>query len=283
MSQATPLLQIRLHKGLAERHRLPLTLLVRILEESGLLLASFAKKIAGDPNIDLQLEIVAGPAGSTFQPGSLLTQLCSPTHPQLAAQAMGQTIQFLHDIERATSDRLVGDLFHGDVLRRLYRIGLQQEKAKSELEFGLAGQAQPTETATLTHNTMVYIRSLQASGREVQGVRVYGKLIELHDRHEEDGHGHGFFGELLLDSGALWRIRFREDQSILAAQFFRQRISVFGDVKYFKTLAPMVIPKSITFDEPKNYVDVFDRFAGSVPELKKVDLDTLVKAVRQED
>jgi hypothetical protein len=130
---------------------------------------------------------------------------------------------------------------------------------------------------------MEAVRALQTPNAEVRGVTAYGKLIELKDNVEKDDHGRGFFGELLLDNGCIWRIRFREDQQAIAAELFRKKVVASGDVKYFRTRTPLMRISKIQMEPPKDYLQAFDRFVGSVPEIKNYGLEKLLQVVREED
>lgn len=58
---------------------------------------------------------------------------------------------------------------------------------------------------------------------------------------------------------------------------------VFGDVKYFRTRTPLITAQRIEVDEPKDYLAAFDKFVGSIPELREIGLNELIQAVREED
>ncbi len=284
MSMQNPALKVRLRKGLAERNRLPLTTMLKILEECRLLVNEFARRHSAGKDIDLQLEIVGSPNGDAFQAGSLQACISAGAHPEIAALAMNEVIGQLMRIERNDISFVHGDAGAAEIVRRFYRIGLQQEKVSSELELSMSGSGEAGYSCgNLTAEGMKSVRSLQTPNAEVRGIQIYGKLMELRDIMESDDHGRGFVGELLRDGGEQWRVRFREDRQAIAGQLFRKRVLVFGDVKYFRTRTPLITAQRIEVDEPKDYLAAFDKFVGSIPELKEIGLNELIQAVREED
>lgn len=284
MTPPNPALQVRLRKGLAERNRLPLSTVLKILEECRLLINAFARRHSSDTEVDLQLEIVGSAPGEAFQSGSLQTIISAGAHPVIAAQAIGELVSHLTRIEANDVSFAHGDSEGAEILRHFYKIGLYQEKVQSELQLSVVGVNGNSPTAaTLSAEAMATVRSLQTPNAEVKGIQVYGKLMELREIREDDDHGRGFQGDLLRDGGDRWRIRFREDQQSTATQLFRKRVVVFGDVKYFQTRSPLLAVQRIDLDEPKNYLAAFEKFVGSVPELRTHSLNDLVRAIQEED
>ncbi len=182
MSMQNPALKVRLRKGLAERNRLPLTTMLKILEECRLLVNEFARRHSAGKDIDLQLEIVGSPNGDAFQAGSLQACISAGAHPEIAALAMNEVIGQLVRIERNDISFVHGDAGAAEIVRRFYRIGLQQEKVSSELELSMLGSGEAGYSCgNLTAEGMKSVRSLQTPNAEVRGIQIYGKLMVLRD------------------------------------------------------------------------------------------------------
>ncbi len=283
MEPRDPILNIRLRKGLADRHRLPLRAVQTVLEHCRLLINDLAKRDGNDAPLDLQLELLGAPGGALFAGGSVQMQIVAGAHPAIAAAAMQSAILSLQKLEQRDNSFTLNNPSGARAVEHFHRIGIEQTKTGSELELSWLGLDATKLQASLTPVALETVRALQNPNSELCGARAYGKLMELREVHEADDHGRGFQGQLLLDNGDEWRVKFREDQQHLAASLFRKRVVVSGTVKYFQTRAPKITAESIHLDPPRDYLAAFEKFVGTAPELKGQSLEQLMQAVRGED
>jgi hypothetical protein len=99
----SPVFTIQLRKGLADRQRLPLADVVFILDEVRLMIVDIGREIQHElgidkPTGDFGLELLAGPQGILFAPGSVQAHIAITSNIDtgiLAAQRVVSTIDAL--------------------------------------------------------------------------------------------------------------------------------------------------------------------------------------------
>lgn len=138
-------------------------------------------------------------------------------------------------------------------------------------------------TATFGTSGMASLMALQSPTLEVQGMSVYGKLIELADHDESDEDGKGFWGELRRDTGEPWRVQFKSADSDLATSMFRKQVIVTGRAVYYNVTRPKIIAESISLDTDRDYEAAFDEMFGSYKNAFNADLSTLIKRNREDE
>jgi len=103
----------------------------------------------------------------------------------------------------------------------------------------------------------------------------------LRDRSKAEEGGKHFWGELLLDNGDIWRLRFDTGDAERATGLFRKQVEVSGEATYFAANYPSLRVQRIDEDKPRDYLAAFDELHGSDKDLYgNEDLDALVKEMR---
>jgi hypothetical protein len=283
----SPVLTIQLQKGLANRQRLPLDDVISVLQEVRLMILDIGRDIQRDmgienPTADFGLELLAGPEGILFSPGSVRANVAITSNVDngvLAAQRVVSTINAL-----ANKQAVITTESERNVVRRLNRINRMQERDKTELHLVLQrmGEHKPTE-ATFNAAAAATVWSLQAPVFEVEGLTIYGKLFELRDTDPEDEGTKGFWGELRRENGETWRIHFRPNIAEKVAGLFRKQVAVTGTGKYYRIAAPKLEAADISVDEERDYEKAFDELFGSDRHIYGDDFDKALKDMRGED
>lgn len=286
------LFTVRLEKGLAERKRLPLAHVLRVLDELRQLIAEIGKEAqqksgAPHPTGDFGLELIAGNKGIAFNAGSVEANIALTERPGTGykvIQSFFQTIELLdrEDFPEASVDQQIDRR----VIRRLSRIADIQRQDRTEMSLSIfrPKQIKPI-TARFGRNAIAAVRSLQAPTFRVSGTVLYGKLFELIDRtrSEEDDEEKGFWGELTTDDGEEWRIRFNAGAEEKAKELFRKQVSVTGTAYYYRVKSPKLVCEIIERDPERNYEAAFDELYGCNKDVYKADLQTLLKQMHGEE
>src|ERR1700683_310433 len=127
----SPVLTVQLQQGLANRQRLPLGDVISVLEEVRLMILDIGRDIQRDmgiekPTADFGLELLAGPEGILFSPGSVQANVAITSNIDtgvLAAQRVVSTINAL-----ANKQAVITTESDRNVVRRLNRINRVQER-----------------------------------------------------------------------------------------------------------------------------------------------------------
>lgn len=257
---------VRLQKGLAERQRLPLEHVIRVLEEVRQMVADAGRDIQRSMGLDrptgeFGLEILAGTNGVIFRKGSVQVQVAVTSNVEtgvLAGTRIIETIDSLGKKKYAPADES-----DRNIVRRLNRIAKIQETDKTEMQFAIRKPgAKAKSIATFNEAAIATAFSMQAPVFQVESMTVSGKLCELKDTHADDEDEDGFWGELRRDNGENWRIKFRTEDADSAAKLFRKQVQVTGIAKYYRIAAPKLTAKSITLDTERDYEAAFDQLFG---------------------
>lgn len=258
---------VKLQKGLAERQRLPLDHVLRVLEEVRQMVADAGREVQRDmgletPNADFGLELLAGTSGVLFRRGSVQAQIALTSNVQaglLAAHRVVDTIKSLEK-KRYTPEGEADKT----IVRRLNRIAKIQETDKTEMQFSLRkpGAKQPT-TAVFGEAAVATAISLQAPVFQMQDATITGKLYELKtDTSDEEGEKR-FWGELRRDNGETWRVQFPQERRRDVAALFSEQVQISGTAKYYRIATPKLIVKAIAPDTERDYESAFDELCGS--------------------
>jgi hypothetical protein len=284
----SPVFTVQLQQGLANRQRLPLADVLSVLEEVRLMVLDIGREIQRDagienPTADFGLELLAGPEGILFSPGSVQAHIAitsNTDHGVLAAQRVLSTVNAL----AAKKAVAVTTDAERNVVRRLNRINKVQERDKTELYLVLQtpGKQKPTE-ATFNATAAACALSLQAPVFEVEGLTIYGKLFELRDTDPEDDGTKAFWGELRRENGETWRIHFRPAIAEKVASLFRKQVAVTGTGKYYRIAPPKLEATDIAHDEERDYETAFDELFGSDRHIYGNDFEKALKDMQGED
>ncbi len=283
------LITVKLQKGLADRKRLPLADVLGVLEEFRQMVAEAGRRIQrerGMANIngDFGLELVAGDAGNLFKPGSVQAPLAITINPTIGVLAVQEVVSALNSLEADEGVPEPNRQYDRLMLRRISRLATIQKRDHMELQVSLSrpGIDIPI-TATFGTSGMASLMALQSPTLEVQGMSVYGKLIELADHDASDEDGKGFWGELRRDTGEPWRVQFKSADSDLATTMFRKQVVVTGRAVYYNVTRPKIVADTIALDTDRDYEAAFDEIFGSYKGVFNANLNTLIKRNREDE
>ncbi len=287
--RSEPILVVKLSKGLADRKRLPLLHVLRVLDEVRQMITDVGRELQWQkghlqPSGDFGLELLAGTSGVIVRRGSILATIALTQNVALgilAAQQVVKTIDLLETEELAGIDpRQQVDT---RIIRRLSRISRIQRTDKTEMEITLK-QHGKTVTARFGETAVAAVRTLQAPTFTVESVPLFGKIFELLDRDPSDEESErGFWGELRRENGEVWRLQF--DPSLLSqvAPLFRKQVRVEGTAIYYRVASPKLLVQHIEPEKDRDYVAAFDELVGCYKSVYKTDFGTLLKIARGED
>lgn len=263
-----PIITVKLRKGLADRQRLPLGHVLSVLEEFRQMMANVGRRIQRErgvtaPSSDFVLEILADSDGAYMNKGSLWSSLAITNNAETGILAAQEVIHTLNRLEAddGIPDPTVG--FDKDLIRRVARVARIQRADRLELEVSVEGPgfSKPL-VATFGAAGIASIRALQTPTFEIEGMSLFGKLIELLDRDPSDDEKKGFWGELRKETGETWRIQFRPSDIDLVTPLFRKQVVITGDAVYSRIATPKLIAKTIAADAERDYETAFDELFG---------------------
>jgi hypothetical protein len=282
------IVNVKLQKGLADRQRLPLADVLGVLEEFRLMVAEAGRRLQRErgvpnPTGDFGLEIVAGELGNLFKPGSVQAPLAITENVTTGILAVQEVVAMLNTLEEDEGVPEPNRQYDRSMLRRVSRLARIQKRDRMELEISIIrpGVDIPL-TATFGTSGMASLSALQTPTLEVQGVSMYGKLIELVDRDESDEDGKGFWGELRRDNGDPWRVQFRSSDIDLVTAMFRKQVVIVGRAVYYNVTRPKIVAETIALDADRDYEAGFDEIFGSSKSAFNADLDTLIRRNRED-
>ncbi len=289
--QEDPVLIVRLKKGLAERNRVPLADLISVLDELRLMIAEVGRRIQRlrgvvNPSGDFGLEILAGEDHTVFQKGSVQAPIAVTMNSEIGVLAIQEVLNTMDALETENGvpepergmDRLV--------LRRISRVARIQRRDRMELELKIqrpGAGADKIQKATFGRAGMDTLRALEVPTSRIEGVRIFGKLIQLTDHDVSEEIGKGFWGELIRGDGHCWRVQFPSGEDAEIAKMFRQQVQITGTAVYYRVATPKIIVQKIELDAERDYESAFDEMFGCYKNVLKSDLSTLIKQMRQED
>jgi hypothetical protein len=279
---------VKLQKGLADRQRLPLGDVLGVLEEFRQMVAEVGRRLqrergVANPTGDFGLEIVAGEIGSLFKPGSVQAPLAITSNVTTGILAVQEVVGMLNTLEADEGVPEPNRQYDRSMLRRVSRLARIQKRDRMELEVSMTrpGLDVPI-VATFGTSGMASLSALQTPTLEVQGVSMYGKLIELVDRDESDEDGKGFWGELRRDNGEPWRVQFKSSDIDGVTAMFRKQVVISGRAVYYNVTRPKIVADTITLDADRDYEAAFDEIFGSSKAAFNADLATLIRRNRED-
>jgi hypothetical protein len=284
-----PIITVRLKKGMADRHRLPLSDVLSVLEEIRQMIAEVGRRLQRErgidsPKGDFGLEVIAVNGNSIFRRGSVEMPLAMTTNVDLGILAAQEVIRTFGALE---DDRGVPEPNrHLDktLLRRMSRVAQVQRRDRMELEMRLQRPGFPEEmTTTFGSAGMDSLKALQAPTFQVEGVSIYGKLTQLTDHDPMGQEERGFWGELVQSDGESWRVQFKADDVATATALFRKQVLVTGKAVYYRVATHKIIVESIEMDSERDYEAAFDELFGKYKGVFNSDLKTLIKQMREDD
>lgn len=283
---ADPVIIVRLQEGLADRHRLPLSHVISVLDEVRQMVTEVGREIQSEKGVegqvDFGLELIAGNDGIVFRQGSVEAAIAITTNVQngfLAAQKVVKTVEQLR-----TSRKTQGEV-DPLIVRRLSRIARVQRPDKTRLGIAVRAPEQRTpDFATVFDQAAIdCVRALQSPTFTIEGLTLFGKLTELRDKDEEEDSKRGFWGELKRENGESWRVQFKLGDLDAVTQLFRKQVSVTGKAFYFRSQSPKLIAQTISAEQERDYEGAFDEIFGSDKELYgNADFAELLKEMRGE-
>ena len=281
-----PVITVKLRKGLADRNRLPLRHFFTVLDEFRQMLCAVGKRLEGERGVhapagDFGLEIIAGADGIAVHPGSVWSPLAMTSNTEIGVLAVQEVIRTLNELEADDGILEPNRALDRELIRRVARVARIQRADKLELEVSIQrpGLSEPL-TAKFGSAGIASIRALQTPTFEVEGMSLYGKLVELIDRDPSDEDGKGFWGELRRENGDPWRVQFRTTDVDDVTRLFRKQVVVTGKAVYYRVATPKLVAEKIDADAERDYEAAFDELVGCY---KGAFSPELLKAVREEE
>jgi hypothetical protein len=284
-----PFFLVKLEKGLADRKRLPLGHVLGILDELRQLVIEIGRDAqrrrgVSDPT-DFGLELVAGEKGVAFRPGSVQAQIAITERADDAFTALASIIGTVDLLGKDNFLEVSADKqFDRRIIRRLSRIAKIQKRDHTEMELSARRAGVTQFSATFGAAGMAVVRSLQAPTFKVENTVLFGKLFQLTDRDPSDFYDEkGFWGELRLDNGEVWRIQFDATDAERVGGMFRKQVKVTGAAFYYRIAHPKLVCSSIDLDRERDPEAAFDEFYGCDRGIYKTDLQTLLRTIHGEE
>lgn len=296
-----PVVIVSLQKGLADRNRLPLSHVIKVLQEvRGMIIDAgreiFKERGVEQPTTDFGLELVADQSGVAIRKGSLCVMVAITRDVEVGVRAAQAVLATVHGLEKGgklapgTAPKQL-EPTEARIVHRLERIAFINQGAKAEAKFQvkgpkllLAGTAGTSAKAPIRKSAVFGARAVEAIGAyrlpvfEEANLMLYGRLFELKDQADEDLAG-VFWGELKMDNGDKWRVQFQDEDQDRVTPLFRRQIAVTGTAHYYQTKSPKLISYlgSVSPDEDRDYNNAFDELFGCEKASFSASLDDLLK------
>jgi hypothetical protein len=275
-----PTIFVDLTEGLADRNRLPLSHVLKVLREVESMVNDIGTRILHergleDQHPDFGIEIVAN-GGASFRKGSVCAMLAITRYVDVGILAAGEvvkTIGILSSKKRrpAAEHAELGEL-SARVISGLERIAFVNQAAKTKLRIEvkapklmvLAANMRPllARRATLGDVATENLRSLRVPRFEEYNVRLYGKLFRLRDKPLSSDQEKAFWGELHRDNGETWRIRFKIADLPRVANLFTKQTLITGKAVYYSGASPKLVADNIEHDPDRDLVSAYDDLYG---------------------
>lgn len=294
MSRRNPtsetVIYIKFQKGLADRKRLPLAHVLSVLEEFRQMIAEVGRafqfrKGIPNPTGDFGLEILAGPHGAVFRPGSLETPVVITQDVQTGILATQHVIKTIGTLESDKFPPPEDEEIDRYIVRRLNRIAHIQQTDKIETYFAVKRPGFPRPmAATFGATAAAMARAMQAPTFQMEGMTLYGKLYELADRSpSEEDTGKYFWGELRRENGEVWRVRFKSEDLPKVVPLFRKQVVLTGTAYYYRVAGPKLVAEQIDQDKDRDFEEAFEQLLGCYKDIYKADFRTLMKRMHGEE
>lgn len=257
-------------KGLADTNRLPLSHVIKTLQQIEQMIRDVGRQIQRDagvesPDGDFGIALLAGKSGLAFKKGSYKTAATMTRDVANGILAINALINTTDALEHKVP--MVANEHSEQILRRLPRISEIQEEDNTELHLSLSENSHVVNHAKLGQKGRETLRRLETVEVGLEGLTLYGKLRELKDISRSDETSGYFWGELLEDNGRTWRVRFRDSAQAKVLGLFRKQVSVVGDATYFRTKTPRVDVSEIEEETFPDYVTAFDEFRDAYADI----------------
>jgi hypothetical protein len=262
---------VSLDKGLANRHRLPLQHVIEVLRELNDAVKEVGKGVQRERGIenadgDFGIDLLATEKGFVFRKGSIQTEAAITRDVENGTEAVRRVMRTMTALERKRPSSI--GAYGEPVMRRLASVADIQKADKVELKIALrTPKTRGSEIATYGERGVATIESISAAETSVHGVTIYGRLRELRDKSRKEEGGRWFWGELIADNGAVWRVRFKNSEEGAAVPLFRKRVVVNGDATYYRIATPKLDASTIKPDTARDYEAAFDELYGCDAEI----------------
>ena len=274
-----PLIVVDLTEGLADRNRLPLSHVIRVLKEVESMVNDVGSRILHergleDQNPNFGIEIVAENSVA-FKTGSVRATIAITRYTEVGILAAGEvinTIRLLSVKKRGPIVEHGSDDLSVRVVRGLERIAFINPAAKTKARLEIKAPKSmieaanmkplPARRATLGNVATENLRSLRAPSFEENNVRLYGKLFRLRDRPLYSENEKVFWGELQRDNGERWRIQFKTGDLAKATPLFTKQVLVIGRAVYYSGTSPKLEANHIEDDIERDLVSAYREFYG---------------------
>lgn len=300
-----PVVVISLQKGLADRNRLPLAHVIKVLQEVRGMIIDAGRELLKErgieqPTTDFGLELIADESGVTFHKGSLRATVAITQDVEVGVRAAQKVLATVYALERgrkptpgAAPKRL--EPTEARIVHRLDRIAFINQTAKAEAKFEVKGPklllAGDSTKVPVRKSAVFGARAVEAISTyrlpvfEEENLMLYGRLFELKDQADAEELAGVFWGELKRDNGDKWRVQFRDDDQDRVTPLFRRQITVTGTAHYYQTKSPKLIsyPGSVSPDEDRDYERAFNEIFGCEKHSFTAPLDKLLKMRYEED
>ena len=284
-----PIITVRLTKGLAERNRLPLGDVLSVLEELRQMFAIAGRRVQrqrgmANPTGDFGLEVIADGGASIFKKGSVEMPIVMTQNIATGLLAAQEVLSTLSALEADAGVPEPNRNLDQNLMRRIARIARVQRRDRTELQIRVAHPdfAAPMDV-TFGTSGMESLKALQVPTFQVEGVSLFGKLVQLVDYDPEDDQERGFWGGLILSDGDIWRVQFKPADVDRVTPLFRKQVHVIGKAVYYRVKTPKIVAESIVLDHDRDYEAAFDEIFGSYKNVFNTDFDTLMKRNNEEE
>ncbi len=284
-----PVITVRLTKGLAERNRLPLADVLSVLEELRQMFAIVGRRVQrargmASPTGDFGLEVIAGDGTSIFKKGSVEMPIVMTQNIATGLVAAQEVLSTFGALETDAGVPEPNRNLDQSLMRRISRIARVQRRDRTELEIRVEHRefTAPIQV-TFGHSGIETLKALQVPTFQVEGVSLFGKLVQLVDYDPEDDQNKGFWGELILGEGDKWRVQFKPQDADSVTPLFRKQVQVIGKAVYYRVQTPKIVAESIVLDPDRDYETAFDEIFGSYKNVFNADFDTLMKRNNEEE
>jgi hypothetical protein len=268
----SPEFTITLSKGMATRHRLLLDHVIDVLREFKAMVKDVGIAIQREngvqyPTGDFGIELLATASGKVFRRGSIDATAAITLDVANGLKAVDTIITTANAIEKKKEIPLE-DAKGRRIVRGLMKISDVQKMDKTEFEIKRVAPNAGKKSAKVTERGVQQLQALESDAVRVDGVTVFGKLLELRDRSQSEEMGDRFWGELRGDNDEVWRVQFDSKRDAdKATRLFTKQVEVYGDATYFKAKSPRLVARKFKEDARRNYVAAFDELEGSDKDL----------------
>ena len=285
-SSSHPVFTVKLTDGLAKRNRLPLEHVLRVLTEMKSLLEEVGKRLQREHGAekatgDFGLELEAGFKRGSVQANILITRNIA-TGVEAATHVI-HTLKRLNPGPRRQARQQVDAEFDHRVLARLNNTSKILEIDKTSLRLELTAKDHDRSrriAAVFDEATAEIVSKYQEATFQIENITLWGRLRGLLDQSTDEDEGKYFTGELLLDSGETWRVKFKAADKPKARELWSTQVYLIGGAFYYRMAGPRIVVTEFGADEPRDYEAAFDELHGLNADLYQADLKTLLHEIR---